>query len=146
MRHKDRVSIRCFHIESWCEKTGHAVAGVARGSNDVKHVIQVENISTLDYDVQILTNLPDSPPINHGGSATVEFAYRGDNSLPQWTATVRDVGEREKVRDEAAVHCVSTDPGSTRLKSPQVSFRRNEGVQWQTAQPLKSLCITLKIT
>jgi hypothetical protein len=131
-------------VTSFCRRSTRKVADVTRGTQDTEHIIEVENGSTLPYDVEIRTVLPDSPPINAGGDPTLQFA-RGALALAvNWTATILRLQGSETRAEAATVHCVAAGAGAVRVESTPIKYRLGRGLDWQSENP-SQLSITVKI-
>jgi hypothetical protein len=145
---KDSILVGHVFVTAFCRRGAKPVADIARGSSTTReHVIEMQNGSTLPYDVTVLTQLPDSPPINPGGNPTLQFTHGTMPRAVDWTARAVQLGSGDTRPDVATIHCVATALGKVRLTSPVIEYRTGPGVAWETDPTTKStLSIELNIT
>lgn len=90
MASKESVLVGHVIVTSLCRRPGSPthVSNIKRGSHNTQHCLEINNGSTLPYDIQATTSLPDSPPVNPNGSRTVELAHGSLPVAAAWTANV----------------------------------------------------------
>lgn len=144
MPSKSSLLVDHLFVTSFCRRKNRPVSNISMGSTDTEHVIEIQNGSTLPYDVQLLTELPDSPPVNSGGSPSLEFAHGALPTAVTWRASVVRLSSGDTRPDVAKAHCVAPTKGSTRLLSSKIDYRTGPGVQWED-NPTAALYIDLTI-
>jgi hypothetical protein len=131
MAKKASLLVNHVFVTSFCRRQNREVGDISKGSTNTEHVIEIQNGSTLPYDVQVLTELPDSPPIKSSGSPSLEFAHGSLAKDVEWGASVLQLASGDTRPDVALTHCIATVAGSTRLVSNKINYRTGSGVQWQ---------------
>jgi hypothetical protein len=122
MTSKSGVSVACFFVVSQCRDPTNWTKDIPLGSKTVEHNVDVENGSTLPYDVTVQTTLP------HPGD--IEFAYRGGAVRSDWEADIQQLASLDAQKDYAVIHCIATRPGQVRINSPTIKYRLDSTHAW----------------
>jgi hypothetical protein len=132
MATKNGTQVGDFYVTSWCRRAGSRVKKITLGATDVEHVLSFENGSTLPYDVQSTTILPDAPPHDSTGTVEIEFSYGGGARQTSWNAFISQIASGETEKDAATIHCVTTNETEVRIHTTQVEYRLDSTDQWDT--------------
>jgi len=132
MATKKGAQVGDLYVTSYCRRAGRRVRKISLGSNDVEHVLSFENGSTLPYDVQSTTILPDAPPYDSSGTVEIEFSYGRGARQTSWNASIGQVASADEEKDAATIHCVTTTETDVRIHTTKVEYRLDSTDQWDT--------------
>jgi hypothetical protein len=113
MPSKSHVTVGCFFVTSLCKKAGSEAQKIALGSQDVDHVLEFHNGSTLPYDVRAQTTHPDQ---------VIDFSYSGGARQADWQASKIRIGPNFIAEDKADIHCVTSSKTKARIQTPTITI------------------------
>lgn len=145
MATKDSATIGDFFVTSWCRRNGSWTGKIPLSSNDVEHVLEFENGSTLPYDVQATTVLPDAPPHTTQGTIEIEFSHGRGARQTSWHADIPQVGSGDTEKDVATTHCVTTTNTSVRIHTTKVEYRLDSSSAWEDDPTCTDLPIDIRL-
>jgi hypothetical protein len=143
--HKHTVTAGYFSVTSLCRLGQKSVGDITLGSSNVEHVIEVENGSTLPYNVSVDTILPDSPPLKVGGSKTLEFVHGSLPPQPWWQTEITQLASGNSQSDSALLKCTSSQRRKVRIQSPIIKYRLGDSVNWEDDPSAVLLTIEMNI-
>jgi hypothetical protein len=126
-----------FFITSQCRDPTNWTKEIKIGSNSAEHNIDVENGSTLPYDITVQTDLP------HTGD--IEFLYRGGAASSAWQADVAQLASYDTDKDVAVINCIATRQGRVRINTPTVQYREDSTQAWSSDKTDPFLTIEMEI-
>lgn len=137
MATKAHVTVGYFRVSSYCRKSGSQVKKVPLGSNDVAHIIEFENGSTLPYDVQADSTHPDVPSL-------IDFTHGGLAAGTGWTAATTQVGSGDTEKDAATINCLTNTKATARIQTPTIKYRLDRTDPWQI-DPTQTKLLEIKM-
>jgi hypothetical protein len=131
-------------IKSSCQKNGSQVASIDIGSNDVEHVIDVENGAwTSSFDVRVETILPNSFPHARPGRQELQFRHQGATAT-SWTAQTSQIGPGLQDNEAAGVSCLAPAPCKVAIHS-NVSYWDDARSEWTVDPTASKLAIVIDV-
>jgi hypothetical protein len=132
MATKRGLTVGDFYVTSSFRESGRRARKIPLGSSAVEHVLDFDNGSTLPYDVQATTILPDAPPHDAYGTAHIDFSYGKGARQTSWSASISAVGAGDSEKDAATIHCVTTTSQvDIRVHTTLVQYRLDPTAVWE---------------
>jgi hypothetical protein len=125
--------VRSFVVD----EAGKDVESLSRGSNSnpTRHVVEVENWSTIPYDVSVDVELPQ-------GRSRLSF----DGPAENWSATIWSLAESDTDRDETRLTANGSTAGNERIHCAAVKWKKAKRHRWTSTTSGLPLSLTIRVT
>jgi hypothetical protein len=125
--------VRSFAVDA----AGNEVESISRGSNSIptRHVVEVENWSTIPYDVSVDAELPQ-------GRSRLSF----DGPAANWNATIWSLAQSDTDRDETGLTANGNAGGNERIHCAAVKWKKAKRHRWTGATSGLPLSLTIRVT
>ncbi|QOZ36375.1 hypothetical protein [Bradyrhizobium sp. CCBAU 53421] len=122
-----KLVVRSLIVDANGNEVSHVYIGSNSGSS--RHLVEVENWSTVSFDVDVDVELPQ-------GQRRLSF----DGATSSWTANVRALADGENDRDEKGIQANGASTGHERIHCTAVKWKKAGHHRWTVATaglPLK---------
>jgi len=126
-----------FVVRSDVSVSAGSVTSLARGTNDARHVVEIENWTTVPYDVEVKIVLPQGRN---------RLSFPTSPNADSWTANAWSLAESENHTEECELACGGSSPGSERIHCVSVRSKKAGGHKWYHSGGPLPLALTIAIT
>lgn len=119
---------------SVADASGNEVDPIVIGSNSVRHIVEVENWSTIPYDISIEVVLPQ-------GGRRLSF----DGGVHSWNANIWSLAQSDTDRDETGLTASGTTAGKERVHCTVVKWKKAKRHRWTSATSRLPLSLTVSV-
>ena len=118
------------------DASGSEVDTIAIGSNSdtTRHIVEVENWSTIPYDVLVKVVLPQ-------GTRRLSFSGAADN----WEADISSLAENETEQAEESISASGSTAGKERVHCTAVKWKKAKRHRWTHATNGLPLCLFVTV-
>lgn len=126
-----------FVIETYVADASGPISQIEQGVSDCRHFVSVHNFTSLTYDVEVQTKLPQ-------GARSLEFVEGGKRTT-EWTAEFTSLANSETENEDRSLECTQPGPSSERIHVVNVKYIKSGRHRWFKAAGKYPLALRIDI-